>query len=51
VFDSLTNGHQSRKYFRDDVMHFAEFLSDFGPEDALQAQLGIGHSFSRNKII
>jgi len=31
-------------------MHFAEFLSDFGPEDVMQAQLGLGHSFSRNKI-
>jgi len=31
-------------------MHFAEFLSDFGEEDVLQAQLGLGHSFSRNKI-
>lgn len=31
-------------------MHFAEFLSDFNEEDVLQAQLGLGHSFSRNKI-
>lgn len=31
-------------------LHFAEFLSDFSDEDVLQAQLGLGHSFSRNKI-
>jgi len=31
-------------------LHFADFLSDFSPEDVLQAQLGLGHSFSRNKI-
>lgn len=31
-------------------MHFAEYLSDFAEEDVLQAQLGLGHSFSRNKI-
>jgi nucleolar protein 56 len=36
--------------FRGVRLHFHEFLSDYTIEDVTQAQLGLGHSFSRNKI-
>lgn len=32
-------------------LHFSEFFSDISQEQVLKAQLGLGHSFSRNRIM